>query len=468
MKKFNLLLLMLLSLWAFSACSDDDDSSSGGGGTPPDPETETIADVLKSDPEFSTLVAALDSAGLLAALDDPDVDYTLFAPDNEAFEALLEDEEVGIDELGDITPEMLADVLKFHVVDGTYLAEDLTDGQELTTLQGGVVTVSISNDSVYVDSVLVKAPDYAVPDNGVIHTIAEVLLPPPSLWQEIAMDEDFSILAEAIMAAGLVDLLSNPDSVLTIFAPNNAAFEALLEPEIGFESLDAVLTDTLVLKAILFYHMTEGAVYSADLTDGMEVENLIGTTLTIGVTDVVTVNGVTVIEADREATNGVMHVVEEVLFPEPFSIADVLASNENFTTLVEALTKADLLSAFEDLDASYTLFAPTNDAFQAVWDADNGIGSLDDLTAEQLVDILTYHAAEGAVLSKDLTDGQEVPTLLEGQSVLIGVSDTGVTVNEANVTLADVPSYNGVVHVIDAVLIPVEEPPVDPEPASTK
>ncbi len=152
--------------------------------------------------------------------------------------------------------------------------------------------------------------------------------------------------------------------------------------------------------------------------------------------------------ADVEASNGVIHVVDKVILPP--TVVNLALANENFTTLVQAVVKAGLVDALSG-DGPFTVFAPTNDAFAALF-AQLGIAGIDDLTAEQLMPILTYHVVPGNVLSTELENG-EVGTLNEGKKLTVNLS-SGVKINESAVVAADIQGANGVVHVIDKVLIP--------------
>ena len=141
---------------------------------------------------------------------------------------------------------------------------------------------------------------------------------------------------------------------------------------------------------------------------------------------------------------------------DPGTIVDVAVGNEDFSTLVAAVTAADLVETLSG-EGPFTVFAPTNDAFDALPD-----GTVESLTQPEnkatLATILTYHVVEGEVLSTDLTDGQEVTTV-QGEILVVGVSDSGVTLTDAggntvNVVIADVDASNGVIHAIDGVLMP--------------
>jgi transforming growth factor-beta-induced protein len=152
--------------------------------------------------------------------------------------------------------------------------------------------------------------------------------------------------------------------------------------------------------------------------------------------------------ADIEADNGVIHVVDKVILPP--SVVNIAIDNENFSTLVSAVVKAGLVDALSAA-GPFTVFAPTNAAFDALFTA-LGVSGINDLTAEQLTPILTYHVVSGNVLSTDLANGK-VGTLNTGKDINIDLT-SGVKINESTVVAANIQGANGVVHVIDKVLIP--------------
>jgi transforming growth factor-beta-induced protein len=259
----------------------------------------------------------------------------------------------------------------------------------------------------------------------------------------------FSILLEAAQKAGLANFLATEDD-LTVFAPTDAAFTALLS-DLGLSSLDDI--PAADLAQILSYHVIGSEVMSADLSTGYvpTLASFDGNSMSmyVMVGDDVTINGdVSVTAADVEADNGVIHVVDKVILPP--TVVNIALANENFTTLVEAVVKAGLVDALSS-DGPFTIFAPTNDAFDALFDQ-LGISGVDDLTAEQLIPILTYHVVPGNIVSTELSNG-EVSTLNEGSSLTVDLS-SGVMINESEVIAADIQGSNGVIHVIDQVLLP--------------
>ena len=168
----------------------------------------------------------------------------------------------------------------------------------------------------------------------------------------------------------------------------------------------------------------------------------------LSVNNGVSINSNTMVTtADIEADNGVIHVVDHVILPP--SVVNIAIDNPNFSILVSAVVKAGLADALSD-DGPFTVFAPTNDAFEALFQ-DLGVSGIADLTADQLSPILLYHVVQGNVLSTDLLNG-EVSTL-SANTVSVDLS-SGVKINDSNVIAADIQGANGVVHVIDKVLIP--------------
>jgi uncharacterized surface protein with fasciclin (FAS1) repeats len=190
---------------------------------------------------------------------------------------------------------------------------------------------------------------------------------------------------------------------------------------------------------------------SGDLSDGMTATTLLGKDIEISVSaEGVFINDAQVTVADLEADNGVVHVLDAVLIPPVITVVDIIESSENHTTLATAIELAELRDVLMG-KGPFTVFAPTDDAFAALPD-----GVLDELLADPtgaLADILLYHVGYGKVMSGDLSDGQMITTLF-GANVEVTI-DGGVYINDAMVTVADLEADNGVVHVIDAVLIPV-------------
>jgi uncharacterized surface protein with fasciclin (FAS1) repeats/predicted lipoprotein with Yx(FWY)xxD motif len=270
---------------------------------------------------------------------------------------------------------------------------------------------------------------------------------PATVVDIVVASEAHDTLESAVIAAELADDLSG-DGPFTVFAPTDDAFGAL-----PAGTLDDLLADpTGDLAEILQYHVVSGKVMSGDLEDGMKVETLLGDSIMIEITDGnVFVNGAQVIIPDLEAGNGVVHVIDAVLLPPvPETVVDIVVNSDVHETLETAVIAAELADDLSG-DGPFTVFAPTDDAFGAL-----PAGTLDDLLADptgDLAEILQYHVVSGKVMSGDLEDGMKVETLL-GDSIMIEITDGNVFVNGAQVIIPDLEAGNGVVHVIDAVLLP--------------
>ena len=283
----------------------------------------------------------------------------------------------------------------------------------------------------------------------------------------------FTTLLAAAEAAGLVGPLTGSDE-LTVFAPTDDAFAAALDA-LGLTAEELLANPAL--GDILTYHIVAGEVKSDVVVtlDGQSVETLNGQSVEVTVDgSTVMVNGATVTAVDVDASNGVIHVIDAVLLPPDVAealapameeeeameddsafatVVDVALSSDDFSILVAALTEADLVATLQG-DGPFTVFAPTNAAFEQAL-SDLGLTAEELLARPDLADILTYHVVPGKVLAADAiaADGTEVATV-NGDTIEISVVDGKVMIDGATVTSADLVAGNGVVHVIDSVILP--------------
>ncbi len=282
---------------------------------------------------------------------------------------------------------------------------------------------------------------------GVPLSVTFNIVKPNTIVDVAAGNPNFSILVEAVTKAELVDALRSAGP-FTVFAPTNDAFKALFA-QLGVGGVADLTKEQLT--PILLYHVLGQEVPSSALKAGQTAATLQKGLVTILKRDgKVTVNGISVVIPDVEADNGVIHAIDRVLLPN--DIVAVAAGNPNFSTLVEAVTKAELVDALRGA-GPFTVFAPTNAAFSALF-TQLGIGGVADLTKEQLTPILLYHVVGGAVLSTDLSDGLTAPTLLEGNRITVSINGSSVKVDNSNVAATDVAATNGVIHVLESVLLP--------------
>ena len=262
----------------------------------------------------------------------------------------------------------------------------------------------------------------------------------------IVNSENHTTLETAVLQANLATTLSG-DGPFTVFAPSDEAFNS-----VPANLLSELLADNDALTSVLLHHVHSGNAMSTDLSDGMQVLTLNNDNLIVAIDGTnVMIDMATVTQPDILASNGVVHVIDMVLVPttNDQTVMDIISNSPVHTTLETAITAADLDETLSG-DGPYTIFAPSDDAFDGLPD-----GALDLILAntEQLTGLLLNHVHSGNVLSTDLADGMEVPTLNE-TSLTVSIEGMTIMIDFATVTQADLTASNGVVHIIDKVLLP--------------
>lgn len=252
---------------------------------------------------------------------------------------------------------------------------------------------------------------------------------------------NFQTLVAAVKAADLVDTLKSPGP-FTLFAPTDEAFAKL-----PAGTLDSLLKDPDRLGAILKYHVVPGKVWAKDVVNLSSAKTALGQTVAINAKSEVRINDAKVVKADIDTSNGVIHVIDTVLLPKN-DIVETARGAGSFKTLLTALEAADLTDALRG-DGPFTVFAPTDAAFAKLPE-----GTVDALLKDipKLQSILTYHVVAGEVFARDVVTLSDAETL-QGGRVRID-SSSGVLINDSRVVKADIGATNGVIHVIDTVLIP--------------
>lgn len=356
-----------------------------------------IVDIAVEDGRFTILVTALQAADLVDTLKG-EGPFTVFAPTDDAFAALPEGALDGL--LAD--PAALTDVLLYHVVPGSVMAADVVTLDSADTVLGQPVGITLDGDTVMVGDAQVIITDIEG-TNGIIHVINAVLLPPADDAMAPAEDamapamescgQDYVVQADDWLSKIAEKFYGDPTAYPTIFDATNAAAAA-------------------------------GGTYDT-------IEN----------PDIIEVGQVLCIPGVESGEEGAMMA--------PKTIVDIAVADGRFTTLVTALQAADLVETLSG-EGPFTVFAPTDDAFATLPE-----GTLDSLLADipALTDVLLYHVVRGQVLADDVVTLDSAETVL-GQSATITVDDGTVKVDDAQVIITDIEASNGVIHVIDAVLIP--------------
>lgn len=463
LKKLTLAPFALMGIFILSGCDKDDETAE---------PTQNIVQLAQAQPSLSTLVTALTKFPDLAATLSGAGKYTVFAPTNDAFSALLE--EIGQTSLDDIPEPVLKSILQYHVItSGTVLSSQLTDGNVATSNMENIA-VTTSGEVRLNGSARVVTAD-VMSTNGVVHIIDQVLVPGTigrfvnTVVEPAYFNKDFTTLVAAVTNASpaILDTLLSP-SKKTLFAPTNDAFT-----EAGITALP----DRATLDAVLAYHLVGSEVKAGQLPSNTAPTNNAITTLG-GVfylsnrgSDGVFINGRTRVTAtDIMADNGVVHVIDRTLLPPSQTIAQIAtalstaSSGAEFTQLVAALGRVpELLTAASTPGSNLTVFAPTDAAFRELYSA-LGITGVNDVDINTLRSVLQHHIISspttqtGRVFSSDLISGS-VPAL-NGN---LNINATAGTVTSGNGTIAaistdpslvNVLATNGVVHTIDKVLLP--------------
>jgi len=301
-----------------------------------------------------------------------------------------------------------------------------------------LILMSIALMGIFLVTACKKDDNTAAPVATTDQTVAEYAI----------SDPNFSILVQALTKADLVNVLNGAGN-FTVFAPTNAAFNALFA-QLGVSGIADLSAETLT--PILLYHVLGTEKKAAMITSGyyatLSPAQGNFASMEISVSGGVFIDkDAKVTTADVDVKNGVIHVIDKVLLPP--SVVDLALDNSDFSILVQAVVKANLVETLSSA-GPFTIFAPTNTAFEALFTT-LGITGIADLTAEQLTPILLYHVVSGNVRSADLSDGS-VETL--NGPIEISLSPSPTINGTTNIVATDVQGTNGVVHVIDKVLLP--------------
>jgi transforming growth factor-beta-induced protein len=428
---------------------------------------QNIAVTAQNTPSLSSLSDALASAGLVATLSGPGP-FTVFAPVNTAFAKLPAG-------LVTMANSKLSPTLTLHVVSGPPIyAANITNVNptpanplNVVTVNGDLLNVTVEGGFVYLNGYAKVITADIVCSNGIVHLVDFVIMPNVVSLVDVAVAANLSTLVSVVTAAGLAPTLSaqNVKNAFTVLAPSNAAFAALNSANPNLFSWVTASKNVAALAAVLKYHVVAGGVFSRSLTNGQVIPTLNGLSVTASVGSSVTFSDVqnpptvaTVISADNAAFNGVAHVIDKVLLPTgltyPTQDVVAVATGAGLSSLVDALSFANITSALQAPAGPFTVLAPNNAAFAKI--------PANTYNASQLATVLQYHVIPGRLYAADLKDGQVLKTLT-GQTLTVSIAGAVVKFtgagSSATVVTPDVDSSNAAVHVIDTVLVPFAPAP---------
>lgn len=426
-------------------------------------EPQSIVDLAVGSEILTNLVAALTQADLVSALQG-EGPFTVFAPTDDAFATFLSAN--GFSTLSEVPVAVLTQILLNHVVSGKYLSGDLETGYVPSLSTAGPDNANLS---LFIDTtegvVINGVSDVLLPDveasNGVVHVVNAVIGLPTIVDHAVA-NPGLSSLVGALTSNGnttFTDLLSG-EGPFTVFAPVNDAFAAFTNPN-GNE-LNTILANHVISGVAAFSNQLETG-YLSTLGANADGDFF---SLYLSTDGGVTLNGSSSVALpDVVAVNGVIHAVTEVIdIP---TVVTFAASDPNFSSLLAALTAATPATDFAGVlsaNGPFTVFAPTDAAFQALLDSNPDWTSLTDIDEALLTAVLNYHVVSGNIRSEDLNNpGETVATALGGGDFTISLPGSGDNIaditdgsgnTEIGIIGVDVQAGNGVIHVVNQVLLP--------------
>ncbi|KAG7329306.1 hypothetical protein KOW79_007480 [Hemibagrus wyckioides] len=393
-----------------------------------------IQSFLETDDDLTTLQKAVDDAGLTSVLENQG-SYTVFAPTNEAFEKIPQEMLNRI--MSD--PVALKDLLNYHILKTMHCAEAIMSGTPLETLQGTVLEVGCEDDKMTLNGKAIVTSKDKLGTNGVVHYIDELLIPDSvKTLKELAEGvPQVSTATKHFTEAGLNPQLSGSEE-LTLIAPQNDAFKGTfyMTPE---------------KRKLMRNHVLKGKLSSKSLYHGQELETIDGTKLRVFVyRNNLCIENACIAAHDKNGRHGTMFIVDKILAHPMGTVMDVLKAGNRFSTLVGNIQRAGMTELLNK-KGTYTIFAPTNDAFRAMPSAD-----LNKITRDprELANLLKYHIGEEFLISGGVTSHTRVKPM-SGERLELGLRNSTLYVNRVQVVDADMMATNGVVHAINSIIKPL-------------
>jgi transforming growth factor-beta-induced protein len=469
---------------------------------PSAPQPKSIVETAASLPQFSSLVAAVRFASVdddLVRLLSGNGAFTVFAPTNDAFDALAREltrlpSATAADLLVPGNQALVRAILEYHVLDTAVPKSAVPLGAPIDPVLAGTGTFRIdaAGPALVITDARARTARIVATDvaaaNGLIHVIDRVILPPgpdDRTVVEVAQgNQNLSSLVAALQFASndgdLLTLLGG-QGPFTVLAPTDAAFDALARELTGDPQATAAALLTPanrpLLRAVLTYHVIAAKVLAGDLKPGRAIEPALGQgsffKAEIGATGPEIVDGrgrrAAIVRTDIVGANGVVHLLDRVILPAQQSIAQIAAAAPQFSTLVSALAFASIdgdLLRILDGPGPFTVFAPTNAAFDALArelthdPKATAAALLVPANREQVRAVLLYHVLDARVLAAEVPLGRPIDPVLPGPASFVitpqggGLGITDARHRRASITATDVFATNGVIHVIDRVILP--------------
>ena len=416
----------------------------------PPNSTNTILDIIEDSDDHVFMLDAIEVSDMTDRYDN-DSPLTLFAPTDAAINALGTAEWLSI--LNDPSG-MLTDFLNLHTYEGELATADMTDQLMIMAANGEELIISVNNDGIFVNNAELIIRDIEA-DNGIVHVIdavIEPIQPRNTVYDIIANNDEYSMLEEAVISAGLQDLLINENSI-TLFAPTNDAFNNL-DPAL----LNQLMADPNgALRELLEYHLFSHNITTSSMFDGLTLVMFNSEqTFISDRMDGLYINESKIVDEDQAADNGWVHGIDNILelVVELVNVYDIISLEEDLSTYKSMIDLAGLDDDLMEADL-ITVFAPSNEAFDALDPAI--VTSLTSDPNGELRSLLMAHHSESLLLSSFLTDGLNI-TMSDGSTAQVSVVQNDIYINDARIEVRDLEADNGVVHVLDAFLVELSVP----------
>ncbi|XP_034538794.1 periostin [Notolabrus celidotus] len=400
--------------------------------------SNTIKGVLDVDDDLSSFSAALLASGMMDKLDQPG-HYTLFAPTDEAFAKLAPGHLERI--MGN--KAVIAALVNYHLINSVQCSEAIMSGSIYETAEGSTIEIGCDGDSLTVNGIKMVLKKDIVTTNGVIHLIDDVLIPDSAKEVQELLGESQSTFGGLVTDLGLASALG-AKTEYTLLAPLNTAFtKEMLKPDRR-------------LISILENHMLKLKVTLSELYNGQLLETLAGKLLRVFIyRTAVCVENACMTRGGKEGSNGALHVMKSIIKPAEKTMYELLVADGRFKIFLALMETADLTDLMKQ-EGSYTIFAPTDDAFDGLSKEDMALLK-SDLNALRV--ILLYHFSNGVFINGGLEGGvTNLLKTLQGNNLQVMSVNNSIHVNSVGVPDSDLMATNGVIHVVKNVLYPADLP----------
>ncbi|KAG7269982.1 hypothetical protein CRUP_021837 [Coryphaenoides rupestris] len=401
--------------------------------------SSSIQDVLEYDDNLTSFNSVAFASGVMEKLGQPG-HYTLFAPTNQAFEKLGAGYLERI--MGD--KKIISALVNYHLLNSVQCGEAIMAGTVYETAEGSTIEVGCDGDSLTVNGIKMVLKKDIVTTNGVIHLIDQVLVPDSAKEVMELVGSTQSTFTDMVAELGLSSALG-PETEYTLLAPVNAAFTD-----------EVMRMDQSLLKEVLKSHILKLKVTLGELYNGQQLETLFGQLLRVFIyRTAVCIENSCMLRGGKEGSNGALHLMQSLIKPARKSIHEILVVDGRFKIFLTLMETAGLTHMLGE-EGAYTVFAPTDDAFDGLTQDDLQVLSRD---VNALRTILLYHFSNGVFINGGLEGGvTNLLKTLQGQNLQVLSVNNSIHVNSVDVPDNDLMATNGVVHVVKNILYPANLP----------